>query len=138
MKKPGEPRANSDAQVDGGLLTNNTALNITLTNEEQDDRSSSSWLSLDSCTAGNPVLSKAILGHSTSMIGEASASRNFSIGKVVTEERNTLDMVQQPSVGPHVSTSPRKPRKRFGKPNANLNIGLTVERSNIDGNLENG
>nr|XP_007147729.1 hypothetical protein PHAVU_006G149800g [Phaseolus vulgaris]ESW19723.1 hypothetical protein PHAVU_006G149800g [Phaseolus vulgaris] len=140
MQKPGEPRANSNAQVDGGLLTNNnnTALHITLTNEEQDDRSSSSWLSLDSCTAGNPVLSKAILGHSTSMIGEASASRNFSIGKVVTEERHTVDTAQQPTVGLHVSTTPRKPRKRFGKPNANLNIGLTVERSNNDGNHENG
>ncbi|WVY93153.1 hypothetical protein V8G54_032241 [Vigna mungo] len=134
MKKSGEPRANSDAQVDGGLLTNNTAL----TNEEQDDRSSSSWLSLDSCSAGNPVLSKSILGHSTSMIGEASASRNFSIGKVVTEERHTIDIVQQPTVGPHVSTTPRKPRKRFGKPNANLNIGLIVERSSNDGNHENG
>ncbi|XP_027931643.1 uncharacterized protein LOC114187567 [Vigna unguiculata] len=126
------------SQVDGGLLTNNTALNITLTNEEQDDRSSSSWLSLDSCTAGNPVLSKAMLGHSTSMIGEASASRNFSIGKVVTGETHTIDMVQQPTVGPHVSTTPRKPRKRFGKPKANLNIGLTVERSSNDGNHENG
>ncbi|CAJ1962475.1 unnamed protein product [Sphenostylis stenocarpa] len=136
MKKPSEPRAHSDAQVDGGLLINNTALNGAYTNEEQDDRSSSSWLSLDSCTAGNPVPSNAILGQST--IGEASASRNFSIGKAVTEERHTVDMVQQPSVGPYLSTTPRKPRKRSGKSNANLNIGLTVERSTDDGIHENG
>ncbi|TKY72160.1 Myb protein O [Spatholobus suberectus] len=136
LKKPREPKANSDTQVGGDLLTNNTTLNIGLTSEGQNDRSSSSWLSLDSCTADNSVLSKAILQQST--IGEASASRKFSIGKAITEERHTIDMVQQPSIGPHVSTTPRKPRKRSGKSNAKLNIGLTVERSTCDVNHENG
>lgn len=136
IEKPCEPGPISDTQVDGGLLKNNTTLSIALTSEGQDDRSSSSWLSLDSCTADNPVFSKAILQQST--IGEVSASRNFSIGKSVTEERHTIDTVQQPSGGPHVSTTPRKPRKRFGKSNANLNIGLSVERSSCDGNHENG
>ncbi|KAL5150784.1 Myb-like protein O [Glycine soja] len=136
MKKPCEPRANYGTEVDGGLLRNSTTLNIALTNEGQDDRSNSSWLSLDSCTADNPVLSKAILQQST--LGEASASKNFSIGKAVREERHTVDMVHQLSVGPHVSTTPRKLRKRSSKSNANLNIGLTVERSSRDGNHENG
>ncbi|RDX77213.1 hypothetical protein CR513_42698, partial [Mucuna pruriens] len=124
VKKPCEPRASSDSQVDGGLLKNNTTPDIALTSEGQDDRSNSSWLSLDSCSADNPVLSKAIVRQST-------------IGKAVTEERHTVSMVQQPSVGPHVSTTPRKPRKRSGKSNANLNIGLTVERSSHDGSHEN-
>lgn len=136
MKKPCEPRANYGTEVDGGLLRNSTTLNIALTNEGQDDRSNSSWLSLDSCMADNPVLSKAILQQST--LGEASASKNFSIGKAVREERHTVDMVHQLSVGPHVSTTPRKLRKRSSKSNANLNIGLTVERSSRDGNHENG
>ncbi|KAG4945910.1 hypothetical protein JHK87_041917 [Glycine soja] len=136
MKKPCEPRGNYGTEVDGGLLTNSTALNIALTNDGQDDRSSSSWLSLDSCTADNPVLSKAILQQST--IGEASASKIFSIGKAVREERHTVDMIQQPSLGPHVSITSRKLRKRSGKSNANLNVGLTVERSSRDGNHENG
>ncbi|XP_020220322.1 uncharacterized protein LOC109803245 [Cajanus cajan] len=136
MKKPREPRANSDTQVDGGLLTNNTIQNITLTSEGQDDRSCSSWLSLDSCSADNPVLCKATLQRST--IGEASASRNFSVGKAVKDERHTIDMVQLPNIGRHVSTTPRKSRKRSGKVNANLNIGLTVESSSREVNHENG
>ncbi|KAK7359775.1 hypothetical protein VNO77_01740 [Canavalia gladiata] len=137
MKKPCELRANSDTQIDDGLRPNNTTLNMALTSEGQDDRSGSSWLSLDSCTADNPVLSMAMLQHST--IGEAPAPRNFSIGKaVVTEERHTTDKVQPPSPSLHVSTTPRKPRKRFGKSNANLNIGLSVETLNQDGNHEDG
>ncbi|KAL2341282.1 hypothetical protein Fmac_009222 [Flemingia macrophylla] len=136
MKKPREPRANSDTQVDDGLLTNNTTQNFTLTSEGQDDRSCSSWLSLDSCSADNPVLSKATLQQST--IGEASACRNLSIGKAVTEERHTIDMAQQPSIGLHVSPAPRKIRKRSGKLNANLNIGLTVDSSSCEVNHENG
>ncbi|KAK7303297.1 hypothetical protein RJT34_14200 [Clitoria ternatea] len=138
MKTPCDQRGpNSDTQVDDGLLTNtniNTTLNIALTSEGQDDRSNSSWLSLDSCAPDNPVLSKAVLQQGTA--GEASASRNSSIGKAVTEERHNEDMVQQPSLGPHVSTTSQKPRKRSGKSNANLNIGLTVERLNHDGNHE--
>ncbi|XP_027351228.1 uncharacterized protein LOC113862330 isoform X2 [Abrus precatorius] len=104
--------------------------------QNKDDRSSSSWLSLDSCTADNHVLSKAVLQQSK--VGEAPASRKISIGKAVTEERHTTDVVQQSSLGCHGSTTPRKPRKHFGKSNANLNIGLTVERSSHDGNHEDG
>ena len=109
---------------------------MALTSEGNDGKSNSSWLSLDSCTADNPVLSNTDIEGGT--IGEASASKNFTFGKAVTEERNTIDMVQQPTVGPLVFATPRKPRKRFGKSNANLNIGLPVERSSLDGNHKDG
>ncbi|KAJ1428739.1 hypothetical protein SESBI_08844 [Sesbania bispinosa] len=136
MKKPCEPRDNPDTKVDDLLLTNNTTLNITLNSEGKDGKSSSSWLSLDSSTADNPVLSKAMLQQDT--IGEDPASRNFTVGKAVTEETHTQDMAQQPSLGPQEFTTPRKLRKRFGKLNANLNIGTAVEKSTHDGNHEDG
>lgn len=136
MTKPYEPRAISDTRVGSNLLTNNTTLNMALASEGKDDKSSSSWLSLDSSTADNPVLSNAMLQKGTT--GEDPASRSFTIGKAVMGERHTIDVVQQPSLGPHVFTTPRKLRKRDGKLNANLDIGLSVEKSSHDGNREDG
>lgn len=137
MKKPCEPRHISDTQVDDSPLTNDTSkLNMALIIEGNNDRSSSSWLSLDSSIADNPVLSKTKLVGGT--VGEAPASRNFTIGKAAAEERHSIDMVQHPSLGSLAFATPRKPRKRFRKSNANSNIGLTVERSSHGGNHKDG
>lgn len=129
-----EPRANANTQVDDSLLINDTSA----------VKSSSAWLSLDSSTADNDVLSKTKLEVGTS---EAPSSRNFelsrpsrccrkskSCGKAVAEERHTIDMVQQLSLGPVVFSTPRKPRKRSGKSRSSLNIGLNVESSGHDDN----
>ncbi|KAI5447216.1 hypothetical protein KIW84_014895 [Lathyrus oleraceus] len=119
------PRANSDIQVDSSPPTKNAMPNTALNSMGMDDKSSSSWLSLDSSRSETPVLSKAVLQRVTT--GEASASRNFKIfGKAVAKEGHTVDTVQPPNLVPRVFNTPRKPRKRRSKLNAN--IGLTVKK----------
>jgi hypothetical protein len=94
--------------------------NMTLISKEMDDKSNSSWLSLDLCLDlsldssrfKNLVPSKAVLQQVT---GEDSASKNFSIGKAVM---GSEDIVQSPSIDPRVCR-PRKPRKRRSELNAN-------------------
>lgn len=125
-KVPNEevPRANSDIQLDSCLPTNNAMPNMTLISKEMDDKSNSSWLSLDLCLDlsldsskfKNLVPSKAMLQQVTT--GEDSASRNFSIGKAVMGEGHSKDIAQSPSISPRVCR-PRKPRKRHSELNAN-------------------
>lgn len=131
MNKPYEPRANSDIQVDSSLPTNNGTPNMALTCKGMDDKSCSSWLSLDSSRSENPIISKGMLQQVTT--GEGSASRNSTIGKAVAGEGLTFDIVQQPSLDPHTTRNPRKRRRK-----SNANTGLTVEKSNRDGNGEDG
>lgn len=115
------PRSNSDIQVDSSPPANNAMPNTVLNCMGMDDKSSSSWLSLDSSRSETPVLSKAVLQRVTT--GEGSASGNFKIfGKAVAKEGHTVDTVQPPSLVPHVVNTPQKLRKRRSK--SNTNIGL--------------
>lgn len=98
--------------------------NMTLISKEMDDKSNSSWLSLDLCLDlsldssrfKNLVPSKAMLQQVTT--GEDSASKNFSIGKADMGEGHSEDIVQSPSIGPRVCR-PRNPRKRRSELNTN-------------------
>lgn len=132
MKKQYEPRANSETQVDSSLPKDSAIPNMILMSDGMDDLSSSSWLSLDS---SNPAPSKTMLQRD--MAGEDSARRNFTITKAITDGRHSIDMVQQPSQGPH-GTTPRKLGKRYGKFITDLNIALTAEKSDHDGDHEDG
>ncbi|KAI4298688.1 hypothetical protein L6164_032218 [Bauhinia variegata] len=145
-----EPGVNSDSQVDKALFINGSKmLKMTSTGERKVDESCPSWLSLDSCRVSNPVLSNT--KHERHTTGEAPDSGNFalsrpsrcfkktkSICKVVTEDGYAVDTVEQLSLGPLVSATPRKSRKCPGKMNASLNIGLTLESSSNDVNCKDG
>lgn len=133
MKKPYEPRAISDTQVDSSLLKDSAKPNMVLMSDGMDDLSSSSWLSLDS---SNPAPLKTMLQRD--MAGEDSARRHFTINKVVTDGGHSIDMVQLPSQGPHMFTAPPKFGKRNGKLNTDLNIAFTAEKSDHDGDHEDG
>ncbi|RYR13427.1 hypothetical protein Ahy_B04g070432 isoform A [Arachis hypogaea] len=136
IENPRDLQAGSDAQVDDSLLNDASTLNMAFAREGYDGKSNSSWLSLDSSSSDNPMLSKT--NTESGAIGESPASENLAIGKAITEERNTIDMLQQPAVGPLVSAMPRKPRKRSGKSNTNFDTGFPDEIPSLSGNNKDG
>ncbi|KAE9591455.1 hypothetical protein Lal_00038844 [Lupinus albus] len=73
------------------------------------------------------------------LIGEGKDDKSIS-SWLCLDSSNTADdpMVQDLNLGPGVFSKPRKPRKRSGKWNASLKIGLNVERSSQDDNHKDG
>ncbi|XP_015959826.1 uncharacterized protein LOC107483729 [Arachis duranensis] len=136
IENPRDLQAGSDAQVDDSLLNDASTLNMAFAREGYDGKSNSSWLSLDSSSSDNPMLSKT--NTESGAIGESPASENLAIGKAITEERNTIDMLQQPAVGPLVFAMPRKPRKRSGKSNTNFDTGFPDEIPSLSSNNKDG
>lgn len=148
--KSSELRSDSSTQADDSLLIDDTcASKMAVSSEGKSDQSSTAWLSLDSLSADNAVLSKTVheVGRisktmQVDAIGDAPTSQNVelspagrcgkkskSCGKAGAEDRHAIDMVQQLHLGPVVFATPKKPRKHSGKSRSGLNIGLTVESS---------
>ncbi|MED6220569.1 hypothetical protein PIB30_046036 [Stylosanthes scabra] len=140
IKNPRDLRVGSDAQLGDSLLNDASTLNMAFARGGYDGKNNSSWLSLDSSSSDNPMLSKTNMNMNmeTGAISESLASKNLAIGKAITEERSPIDMVQQPAVGPLVFDTPRKPRKRSGKSNTNFDTGFPDEIPSLDSNNKDG